>query len=500
MTILSQQKNGSLMLPAVLLLVGGAFAVSMIVPDAIPWVLAALPILGILAYWIARWDVMILSWVWVFSYGFLDWNELKLDVPGFFTMSPPRLIFIGTVIAYLLYFLKRGVVRFDRKVFWILLALVLYLTWNVNNSGWISQVSAAREAPYYRYFGAFLLPFIMLFLVYNIVRNENQAVWPFILASVFGWYALYTGYLQYAYTEGASWANSLIWPKFIVAANQGVDMIRTRGPFRNASVQSSFLVSLFYMNLYSARRIRGGYRVAIWLQCALIPLAIFFTGVRAGYLAFLLCGVVWFLWADRFRAGRLKLAVAGIVLTIGVLVFWGNLAGTNRRTGGIAQMGPMRARKILAAQAWDIVKTYPMAGVGFGHFFDHQAQMPRDPQSLAGLHLVMVAQHNVFLTMVSEAGLIGLIGLLAVFLAVFRESLSLYHKIPPTATGWVSREFVVVFWIIMLNFIACGMFRDMFWEIPNCVLLWTMAGLVIGYNRLLEPHPIDISRASQVRL
>jgi O-antigen ligase len=499
MTILSQQKNEPVTLLAVLLLVGGAFGISMAAPDALVWVLALLPVVALLGYWIARWDVMVLTWVWVISFGFLDSDALKVEIPGFFTMSPPRLIFLGTVVAYLLYFVRRGSVRLDRKVLWIFLALVLYLAWNVNAAGWTSAIFKFREAPYYRYIGSFLLPFIMLCLVYNSVRNERQGAWPFVLVSVLGWYAMYTAYLQFAYGAGQHWANSLIWPQFIVEANQEIDLFRARGAFRGAGPLSTFLVSLFYMNMYSIRRIRGLYRAAIGLQLVLIPPAIFFTGVRAGYLAFLLCGIVWFLWADRRRAGRLKLAVAGMVVAIGVIVFWANLSGTDRRMGGVAQEGPIYSRKILAAQAWEIMQTHPLRGVGFGHFIDHQVQMPHDPQSLAGLPLTMVTQHNVFLTMVSEAGLIGLVGFVAVLIAVFRESVSLYRKIPVNAKGWLSREFVVAFWIIMLNYIACGMFRDMFWEIPSCVLLWSMAGLVVGYNRLLEPHPIDIDTSRQVR-
>jgi len=493
--ILAQQKNDPVILAALMLLIGGAFGVSLVEPDTIPWAFAVLPVLAVLAYWVARWDVMVLTWLWVISYGCLDWDELKIELPGMPTMSPPRLIFIAASAVYLLYFLRRGSLRFDRKALWFFLALVLYLGWNANNSGWFSsiEIDEFKNAPIYRYFEAFLLPFVMLVLVYNVVRCEKQAAWPFVLMSIFGWYALYVGYLQFAYGAGMHWANSLIFPDYIVAANEAIDSERARGPFRGAGAQSMFLVALYYMNLYSIRRIHGGYRIALMFQILLIPPAIFFTGVRAGYVAFLLCGIVWFLWGHRRRAGRLRLAVATMVVLIGVLVFWDNLSGTDRRSGGVAQEGPIRARRILAAQAWDILQTHPWTGVGFGHSIDHQLQMPRDPASLAGLRLVMVAQHNVFLTMVSEAGIIGLVGLLAVFFAVFRESVSLYRKIPPGSSGWVSRELVVVFWIIMLNYIVCGMFRDTFWEIPSCVLLWSMAGLIVGYNRLLEPHRIDVA-------
>ncbi len=62
MTILAQQKNDPVILTAVLLLIGGAFGVSLTFPEAIPWAFAALPIMAVLAYWIARWDVMVLTW------------------------------------------------------------------------------------------------------------------------------------------------------------------------------------------------------------------------------------------------------------------------------------------------------------------------------------------------------------------------------------------------------------------------------------------------------
>jgi O-antigen ligase len=492
MAILSQQKNDPLVLLAAVLLVGGAFGVSMALPEVMPWALAAIPILALAAYWIARWDVLILTWVWVLSFGLVDVDALKFKVPGFFTMSPPRLIFIGAVLAYLFYFLRRGMVRFDRKIFWILALLAVYLGWNASLAGWESQISSFEAAPYYRYLGAILLPFTMLWLVYNVIRKESQVAWPFLLVSILGWYVLYIGYLQFAaYRGGMHWANSLIWPKYVVEANKLADLERIRGPFRSAMPNSAFLVALFYMNLYSIRRIRGLYRVLLLLQLLLIPPAIFFTGVRAAYVAFLLCGAVWLFWANRGRGGILKLSLAALIVAVGAFVFRDNLSGTDRKTGGVAQKGPARARMILAAQAWEIVQSHPVTGVGFGHFIDYQVQMPRDPTSLSGMRLVKVVQHNVFLTMISEAGILGFVGLMAVFIAVFRESLSLYHKIPPTATGWLSREFVVAFWVIMLNYIVCGMLRDMLWETPSGVLLWLMSGLVVGFNRLLEPHPIN---------
>jgi len=121
--------------------------------------------------------------------------------------------------------------------------------------------------------------------------------------------------------------------------------------------------------------------------------------------------------------------------------------------------------------------------------------MARDPQNLSGMSPFMLSQHNVFLTLVCETGIPGLVGIVAIFVGVFWQSLCLRRKLPPTAVGWLSRDFVVLFWIIMLNFIVAGMFTDMLWEVPSCAMLWSMAGLVVGYNRLLDPHPIELPSA-----
>jgi len=112
--------------------------------------------------------------------------------------------------------------------------------------------------------------------------------------------------------------------------------------------------------------------------------------------------------------------------------------------------------------------------------------------------LFMVSQHNLFLTVVSETGVIGLVAMVAVFVAAFGHSLLLRGKLPPTASGWLSREFLVVYWVIMLNFLVQAQFRDLLWEIGSCGMLWCMSGLIMGFNRLLEPQPTGIPPAQGV--
>lgn len=500
MPSIGQQKIEPIPLVVMAALVAAVTVVAILAPATMPWGFAALAGGLMLVYWVARWDVLILTWIWVGSYGVLDWGDaVKIPIAGFFTLNPCRIIFLVAIVGYFLYFVfHRGGFRVDRKVFWFALAFVLYLGVNAHLAGWTSSVKDYSSAPYYRYIGGILLPFTMLFLAYNVIRSEKQAMWPFLLASVYGWYALYLGYLQYAWTGGAEWARYLIWPSHLTDSDFGIHSERGRGAFQAAGAQALFLVTLFFMNLYSIRRLKGRYRPILMLQTVMIPPAIFFTGIRAGYVAFLLCGFFWCLMGARYRAGRLKLAVVTVILLIGVLAFWESLSGTDRRSGGVAQMSPVRSRQILAAQSWETFKTHPITGVGFGHWIDHQVQMERDPAEMAGMPLGMLTQHNVFLMLLTETGIVGLIGFICVLVGVLVNTVQLYRRLPSTAQGWLSREYVVVFWIIMLNYLVSGMFRDVIWEIAGSSLLWSMAGLLLGFHGQLEPQRLELPEAANV--
>ena len=143
-------------------------------------------------------------------------------------------------------------------------------------------------------------------------------------------------------------------------------------------------------------------------------------------------------------------------------------------------------------QTWEVFQSQPIVGAGFGHFVDAQQRLKRDPASLIGMSTGVVVQHNLLLNMAAETGAIGVIGVLLVAWLLYRQSTQLHRKLPPGATGDLSRDFVVLFWVAMINYGATAMFRDTFWDVFANGLFWSLAGLVVAYNRLLEPHPLDL--------
>jgi len=374
--------------------------------------------------------------------------------------------------------------------------LVVYVAINASISGWTSGIPTKRSTPYFRFFAGMLFPFLAFLFMYNTARSEKQIKWALIALTLFGFYDLWIAYCQASTLLGGPNLRWLIWPGYINADIQGmIHFDRARGPFVGAGPQSIFLVTLFYVDLFLIRRVRGPYRWILLLQALAVLPALVFAGIRAGYVAFAVCGVVWCVWGLKGRFGWSKLAIATLVLTLAVLMRWADVSGTERLKGGVAQRKPVIYRVLLVHQTARMVADRPFFGVGFGHFLDAEAKLKYDPGSIALYGTGTVVPHNVLLALLAETGIVGMAIYLGLIWVVLRESLRVYRKIPPSAEGYLSRAFVVLFWVMLANYFAAGMFSDVLGDVFSNALLWVLGGLVIGFGRLGRS---DLDQATRV--
>ncbi len=498
MSTIGQQRVEPLTLTALAVGVAATAVLAVLVPPLMPWAFLAVAVTGLGVYWAIRWEITVWAWIWVLSFGMFDAPFWRLEIPGFFNMTIERFLFLAAVLAFIVHLAwRRDGVRLGRAVLWVMLAMLVCCAISAQTAGWVAEESPLPTSPYFRFLGSLLFPFVMFFLVFNCTRRESQIAWALIALTIYGWYALYIAYLQYPAIRG--WwagARAFIWPRYINQPSwgptYGIHFDRARGAYTMCNPQAIFLVTLFYADMFLIRKLRSPYRVALVVQAILIPPAIFFTGLRSGYLSFLLAGIVWLGFGSARRAGKIKLALAGLALLLIVAIFWANLATRQRATGGVAQKSTIVGRWVLARRTWEIVKEHPVLGVGFGHYLTAERGLLSDPAELTRLGTGLATPHNLFLVMAAETGLIGVVLTAAVILLIFRESIRLYRRIPPTAVGLLSREYVVVFWAAMVAYFTDAMLVDPLWDVASSALFWSSAGLMVGYSRLLDPHPLDL--------
>ncbi|MCE5278805.1 MAG: O-antigen ligase family protein [Planctomycetaceae bacterium] len=471
----------------------GAAAMALLRPDQTMILLAGAALAALLVFAALRWEITAWAWLWVLAYGVLDSTFWRGEVPGFFNLTIPRLLFVAAVLAFTLHFaFRRRPVLFDRTVLWVMWAMLVYCAISATAYGWSADSDVILQPPYFRFIGGLMFPAVMFFLMYNAARNERQVSVGLFLIFIFGWYALYIGYLQYlANAEYWAGARDFIFPAYInnPEVEAGIHFARSRGPFYSAAPQGALLVFLFFVDMFLIRRSRGFVRVLAAVQALLVVPGIFFTSLRAAYLCFLICGLIWLIWGGR-RGGVLKLASGLVALLLLTGLFWQNLQQSDRLKGGVAEVSPIEDRIALLKITWQIAQEHPFTGVGYGRFAEARQSLEQDPTTRSLPPEMM--QHNVFLAILAETGILGLVLLVGILVLMFRESLQLYRKMPPDAHGLLSRPLVVLFWVALANYITISMFNDTTTDFFTTGLTWTLAGLVVGYNRLLEPHRIDL--------
>ncbi len=437
----------------------------------------------ILILWGNFGDVMTLILVWFvtsacFSYFF--WRQ-GVPVPGVgeVNVTIDRLMILGIVLAAGLSALfGRLPVKPPPRVLQIILVLLAFFTVSLVLSGFrsISEVT-----PYFRLAGGYFFPAIALILTYFAVNDEPQIkkiCWFFFL---FGLYLTLTAWAEYF----KLW--SLVFPRYIADPELGIHWGRARGPFLVSASLGITLVFCFFNNFFLASRNDGPPRVLIYLVNLLMLPAIFFTQTRSVWLAMVVCSVLWLVLSRKIRN---KVAIFLVFLAGGIIgfsIFYTNLLSPQRERGGVTDPYPVYARLGLVKITGQIFREYPLFGVGFGHFRDFATKYAQDPTSKYIRFGSRLIEHNNFLSILAECGLVGLVLYFLVFLNVFQHSRTLYHRIPPEAGGWVSRDLVILFWILLVDYLIDGMFRETSVDPFNNGLFFAFTGLILAVDYLLEP-------------
>ncbi len=463
-----------------------AGAIVLFVPVGyIPWVLGALGIFVVMILWSNLGDITTLILIWfvtVACFSYFYW-KYSIPLPGFgaFNITIDRLVILGIFIVALIS-LVVGTLPYKQapKVIKVFFWMIAYFTVSLLLSGF---QSIADVSPHFRLTGGYYFPAIVLVLSYWAVNDEPQLkkiAWFFFF---FGLYLTITAWGEHL----KLW--SIVFPRYISNPKLGIHWGRARGPFLVSASLGITLVFCFFNNLYLARRISGYLKAVVYfVSIAMLP-AIFFTQTRSVWLAMIICSLMWIVLAKgiRSRAGLFFTFVsAGIVI---FAIFYSDILSRQRTKGGVTDPYPVYARIGLAKITMNIVKSHPIIGVGFGHFRDYAASYSQDPTSKYIRFGSQLMEHNNFLSILAETGIIGLSLYLLVLLRIFQHSKRLYYRIPPEADGWVSRDLVILFWILLADYLTDAMFRETSVDPFNNGLLFAFTGVILAIDYLLEYRP-----------
>lgn len=270
---------------------------------------------------------------------------------------------------------------------------------------------------------------------------------------------------------------SLVFPRYVTSEAHVEFLGRGRGPFLNPVGNGFFLCAgLFSLLMFWPRVNRYG-RGLLLLVALVYVAGIWCTLTRVAWLSAGI-GLMTLLVINLPRRWGLVTVVAAAILAAGVMVVkWDDLNAFKRdRHVSVTEMSRSASlRPILTYLAWRIYLDHPLAGCGYrqyetvvGHYVsDRSTTLPLEQ----GRNYV---QHNVFLALLAETGIVGMSLFLLLLITLARTSWRLCRA---SGAGLASRQLGLFMLLMLGTYVTMGMFQDLALIPMVHMLVFFLAGL-----------------------
>ncbi len=325
----------------------------------------------------------------------------------------------------------------------------------------------------------FILFFCMPATIYWVARSatftEHSARWMFGSLAVFGIYLALTAVAE------THQATALVFPRYITSPAYSEFFGRGRGPFLNPV--SNGIVQALGLGAALCWWPRVSRRGKLMLM-ALIPLFAYGTYSTLTRTAWMGAGCVLLVMVALTtpRAWRAPVLVCAMLASmIGVAATWENLLVFKRdKELSAADMAESaRLRPILATVAWHMFLDRPLLGCGFGQYSTEMLPYLSDRTTDLPLEKARpYVQHNAFLALLTETGLIGMGLFVALLLAWSLEAWRLWRSAEPL----FARQMGLLFLAFLGAYLPNAMFHDVSLVAMVNMTLFFLGGTVVGLS------------------
>ncbi len=250
---------------------------------------------------------------------------------------------------------------------------------------------------------------------------------------------------------------------------------RTTGSLNSVSVYTTTLIFSGILVLFTAQSLRPGWKKTLLVLVYLSTLyAIFISYSRASWLAggLVFLGIVWLYPRFFFRLG---LALLPIGLLLGGFLLATQLqTAQDRLTSDEATHSALSRLPVLVA-AYRMFETKPLFGWGYENFDRYDRQFQGRFGDLVNPDEKDHTSHNVYLTILAEQGLAGLLLILSPVFWLSYRSLKLYRHLP--RRGLKGRKMLALLWLVVLSYVVVNNFAPMV-VVFGVGLYWITLGLI----------------------
>jgi O-antigen ligase len=359
----------------------------------------------------------------------------------------------------------------------LLAAFLAVLAFSTVTHDWrlMNAMPASRLVFYY------LMPVGIYWVARQTRITERSMTAVFASCGLFGVYLAVTGIAE---RRELWWA---VFPGYIKNAEYTEFFGRARGPFLNPIGTGIFLCSCLCAGLMLWPRMGRIGRLALLASVGLTALGVQSTMTRSVWMGLALSvGTVVALSLP--RSWRLPiLGGATLAACLVVATQWESLLSFKRDKdlSAEATAESVELRPILATIAWNIFCDRPLLGVGFGQYKEENINYMSDRSSDLPLTKARpYVQHNVFLSLLAETGLLGM-GTFVALLGVWGWHAWQLWRLTD-APDWARRQ-GLLFLAVLGCYLPNGMFHEVSLIPMVNMLLFFMAGLTEGLSLAYGP-------------
>lgn len=357
----------------------------------------------------------------------------------------------------------------DRADYAVLAFLVLLILntfahdWRYNNSQPVSDL---------------IFYFVIPMTLYWIARQSSLS--PVGIRRFHVVLALFSVYLALTALAEATGAKALIFPRYIVTA-KGVDWgWRAQGPFMSPPTNGLYMgVALCaWMMLWPWASRRG--RFLVVAAMGLVLLGVCLTLTRACWMGAILgmWGILLLVLPRRrrrvFVTCSVLLAAAAVPIAATKMVAFKR--GKNLDAHVTAQSAELRP--IIATLEWNVFANEPLFGCGYGNYLEVNKDYVYNTQSDRPLVLGKnYAHHNMFLAILTETGITGMVCYLAMLGLWTRNAFLLWRN---RSLPLEYRQQGLLWLGYMANLAMLGLFHNANLDLNIALLTFLLAGVTQG--------------------
>ncbi len=336
--------------------------------------------------------------------------------------------------------------------------------------------------PIFKLVQYFLIPAVVYWVVRNARLDERRVLWIFAALTGLG---LFVSLTALAEVTGQHWA---LFPRYL--ANSKLEYFgRARGPLMNPAGNGILITLCLAAALTWWPRLNRPGQLLLLGFTALATAALYATLTRSAWIGGAL-GLAVFVGLSVPRQWRATLVSVGLIACLALVAAkWDSIWNLKRDVNldASASADSAALRPILAKLAWNMFEKHPLAGCGFGQY--DREKLPYLADRTGELPLEKVrpyVQHNAFLGLLTETGLIGA-GLFALLLALWTSAAwKLWRDV--ASPLWM-RQVGLVFLALFAAYFVNANFHDTNLMDMLNVLVFFMGGLVSGVSYLSKSDP-----------